>query len=344
MPRTIIVSDLHVDTWEDELYGQGSRRKTKLDHWRDLLDWCAARNADLVINGDLMDAPPYQGDRCFTTGPARGAVEALLAYAKDNRVTYIYGNHDIGVSGLRCPAGEGIAALRQTGLWYPRYTLTIAGSVVLLEHGHFYDPALILYMRDLAKRTYLPSHFEAFQLVQQRRDPQTGERIQHPGVAPPTTVDLSRGVENNVYGAIQVTDFESPTPEPEKRTARSFLDWLGTAEAARNLLDWFRRRIVPKAAKEVKHYLWWPAAQGIFRNYLSKPGPKPMTLYCVMGHTHVPDTGETTVADVPCTYLNSGTWTCAGDTPAARSYATYLDLRETGKLWAQDWIWDRWDA
>jgi UDP-2,3-diacylglucosamine pyrophosphatase LpxH len=331
MARTIIVSDLHVDTWTDEPFGEGDRRKTKLAHWCDLLDWCAAKNVELVINGGLMDAPPYKGERCFTTGPAREAVENLLAYAKDHPVTYIYGNHDIGISGLRCPAGSGVAALGATGLWYPRYTLNAAGSVVLLEHGHFYDPALILYMRDLAKRTYLPSHFESFQLVQQRRDPVTGDRIQHPGVAAPTTVDLSRGVENNVYGAIMVTAFESPTPEAEKKTARSFLDRL-------------KRGAVLKAGRAVKHYLWWEAAKDTFQGYLRGAAPKPKTLYCVMGHTHVPDTGETTVADVPCTYLNSGTWTCAGDTPEDRSYATYLDVRDTGKVWAQDWIWDRWEG
>jgi len=332
MARTIIVSDLHVDTWGDELYGDEPRRKTKLDHWCDFLDWCArTKIGELIINGDLMDAPPYKGEACFTTGPARQAVEKLLAYAKDHPVTYIYGNHDIGISGLRCPAGSGVAALRGAGLWYPRYTLSVAGSVVLLEHGHFYDPALILYMRDLAKRTYLPSHFESFQLVQQRRDPTTGDRVQHPGVAAPTTVDLSRGVDNNVFGAIMVTDFVSPTPEAEKRTARSFLDRL-------------KRGAVLKAGKAVKHYLWWEAAKDIFADYLSATAPKPNTLYCVMGHTHVPDTGKTTVADVPCLYFNSGTWTCAGDTPTDRSYATYLDLRDTGEVWAQDWIWDRWEG
>ncbi len=332
MPRTIIVSDLHVDTWRDELYGEGDRHKTKLDHWCDLLNWCTAKSIDeLVINGDLMDAPPYEGNTCFTTPQARQAIEKLLAYAKDHRVTYVYGNHDIGISGLRCPAGEGIAALRTTGLWYPRYRLSVSGSVVLLEHGHFYDPALILYTRDLLKRTYLPSQFDSLQWVQQRRNPQTGERLYAPGVAAPTIVDLSRGVANNVYGAILTTEFESPTPEQEKRTARSFLNRL-------------RHGVVLTAGKAVKHYLWWEASKDIFEDYLEQAEIKPQTLYCVMGHTHVPDTGAVTVDSVPCIYFNSGTWTCSGDTPKDRSYATYLDVREDGKVWAQDWVWDRWEG
>jgi UDP-2,3-diacylglucosamine pyrophosphatase LpxH len=330
MSHTIIVSDLHVDTWPPaETYGEPGREKTKLDHWRDFLNWCAEQNADeLIINGDLLDAPPYKGEECFTTGPAREAVDALLAYAKNHRVTYIYGNHDIGISGLRCPAGAGIAALHGTGLLYPKHSVAVGGSVILLEHGHFYDPVLILYARDLLKRTYLPGQFEALQWVQQRRDPVSGDRIKDPGVAAPTTVDLSRGVENNIFGAILMTDFESPTPEDEKKTARSFLDRL-------------KRGVVLKAGKAVKHYLWWEAAQDIFKRYLAQGQLKPQTLYCVMGHTHVPDTGTTTANGVKCIYLNSGTWTCAGDTPKDRSYATYLDVRETGKVWAQDWIWNR---
>jgi UDP-2,3-diacylglucosamine pyrophosphatase LpxH len=349
MARTIIVSDLHVDTWSDEPFGEGDRRKTKLAHWCDLLDWCSSQNiAELVINGDLMDAPPYKGDACFTTGPARDAAERLLAYAKDHRVTYIYGNHDIGISGLRCPAGSGVAALRGTGLWYPRYTLTVAGSVVLLEHGHFYDPALILYMRDLAKRTYLPSHFESFQLVQQRRDPVSGDRMQHPGVAPPTTVDLDLAPpqrRNNVYWATRATNELQPATARDVAVTRSFLDWLNRAALpkAQGFLDRFRARAVLEAGKAVKHYIWWPAAKDIFADYLSGESPKPQTLYCIMGHTHVTDTGKITIADVPCLYFNSGTWTCA-DLPEARSYATYLDVREDGTLWAQDWIWDRYEG
>ena len=329
MPRTIIVSDLHVDTWGTEKCGKGDRRKTKLDHWTDFLDWCAAANIDeLVINGDLMDAPPYKGNVCFTTGPARQAVEKLLAYAKDHPVTYIYGNHDIGISGLRCPAGSSVAALANINLCYPRYCLPATDSMILFEHGHFYDPALIAYTRDLLKRTYVPKRFEELQWAQQRRDPETGERREDPGVSPPSTVDLERGMDNNLYFAIRVAEVESPTPEAERKTAQRFLKRL-------------KRNAFPKAAKAVKHYLWWEAAKDTFSDYLKQTRSKPQTLYCVMGHTHVPDWGEITIAGVRCVYFNSVTWTCSGDTPEDRSYATYLYVRDDGKMRLHDWVWNR---
>jgi UDP-2,3-diacylglucosamine pyrophosphatase LpxH len=209
-----------------------------------------------------------------------------------------------------------------------------AGSVILLEHGHFYDPALILYTRDLLKRTYLPSQFEALQWVQQRRDPETGERIKDPGVAPPTTVDLSLAPEkqkNNVYWATRATSELLPATRQMRESAAAFLRKL-------------RAGVFHKVADSVKHYLWWPAAQDIFEHYFEQGQPKPQTLYCVMGHTHVPDTGETSVEGVLCIYFNSGAWTCAGEAPKDRSYATYLDLREDGRVWAQDWVWDRWEG
>ena len=329
MSGTIIVSDLHVDTWDAEEYGKGDRSKTKLDHWTDFLDWCAAANIDqLIINGDLMDAPPYKGNVCFTKGPARQAVEKLLAYAKDHPVTYIYGNHDIGISGLRCLAGSSLLALANINLCYPYHNLTVADSTLLLQHGHFYDPALIAYTRDLLKRTYVPEHFEELQWVMQRIDPETGERREGPGVAPPTTVDLERGMDNNLYFAIRMAEVDSPTPEAEKKTAESFLKRL-------------KRGAFLKAAKALKHYLWWEAAKDIFGDYLRQAQSKPQTLYCVMGHTHVPDWGEVTIDGVRCVYYNSVTWTCSGDTPEDRSYATYLYARDDGKMRVHDWVWNR---
>jgi len=331
-PRTVIVSDLHVDTWGAEKYGRGDRRKTKLDHWRDFLDWCAANAVDeLILNGDLMDAPPYKGNDCFTTDPARQAVESLLAYAKDHPVTYIYGNHDIGLSGLRCLAGASLPALATINLLYPYHNLTVADSTFLLQHGHFYDPAILLYVKDLTERTYLQSHFQAFQWVQQRRDPMTGKQIQRPGVAPPSTLDLGLSPSGNSYEAMQVTNnLESPTHQMKQSTDAFF----------RKLAQ----GLVHKVADSVKHYLWWEASKQIFGGYLSSSNPRPKTLYSLLGHTHVPDTGETKVGRVRCLYFNSGTWTCAGTRPKDRSYATYLDIRDTGTLWAQDWIWDRYEG
>ena len=328
MPRTIIVSDLHVDTWDDEKYGAGERSKTKLDHWRDFLGWCTEKRVDeLVINGDLMDAPPYEGNVSFTSPIARQAVEELLAHARAHKVTYVYGNHDIGISGIRCTADANVSPLQNVSLYYPDYVLLTQSSTLLIQHGHLFDPALLLYIRDLTLRTYLRSKFQAFQWVQQRRDTKTGLRISPPGVASPATINLGPASGDNVYYAIRLTDVVAP-PAPED------------ANAARRFIRNLKRGVVTKISESVKHYLWWEAAKGIFEDYCAQPNVQTSVIYCVMGHTHVPDTGETTVDGNHCIYFNSGTWTGAGQNTEDRQHATYLDVRETGKVWIQDWIRD----
>jgi hypothetical protein len=149
------------------------------------------------------------------------------------------------------------------------------------------------------------------------------------GVASPATIDPSLGVKDDLYGAILVTDRVSPPTEEDNRAARTFINKL-------------KRGWVSKAAdylvRRGKHYLWWEAAKSIFDDYLDEFESRPPTLYCIMGHTHVPDTAETRRDGVKCVYFNSGTWTGAGSRPRDRQHATYLDVRQDGKVWIQDWI------
>jgi len=326
MARSIIVSDVHVDTWTDEPYGEGARRKSKLAHWVDLLDWCEEKQVDeLVINGDLMDAPPYQDNSCFTSQIALSAVERLAAYAARRRVTYVYGNHDIGISGLRCAGGAGLTALRNVNLYYPDYVLHTDGSTLLIQHGHLFDPALLFYIKDLTVRTYVASHFQAFQWVQQRRDKDTGEQVQPPGVASPAVIGLGPQVDDNVFYAIKLTDAVAPPAPTEVSAARRFIRGL-------------RRGVVMTVGKAVKQYLWWEAAKDVFGDYLGQVAVERPVVYCIMGHTHVPDTGEAEIMGKQCVYFNSGTWVGSGETVEDRQHASYLDVRETGKVWVQDWI------
>jgi UDP-2,3-diacylglucosamine pyrophosphatase LpxH len=324
--RSVIVSDLHVETWTDEPFGEGPRRKSKLAHWCDFLDWCDEVGIDeLIVNGDLMDAPPYRGSICFTSATVRQAVEKLLWYAARRTVTYIYGNHDIGISGVRCASTTSLMALRNVNLYYPGYVLHTDTSTVLVQHGHLFDPALLLYLKDLNVRTYLMSDFQAFQWVQQRRDRHTGEHVVEAGVASPAAIGMSPETTENVYYAIKLADTTAP-PSPEETSA------------ARRFLQGLRRGIVKNVGGLVKHHLWWEAAKDVFRDYLSQDTVDRPTIYCVMGHTHVPDTGETEMQGKRCLYFNSGTWTSAGEGVEDRQHATYLDVREDGKMWVQDWI------
>ena len=326
MPRSIIVSDLHVDTWTEESYGEGDRKKNKLAHWCDLLDWCEGKQIEeLILNGDLMDAPPYEGNSSFTSGIARRAVERLVAYAARRKVTYVYGNHDIGISGLRCAGGASLAALQNVNLYYPDYVLHTNSSTLLIQHGHLFDPALLLYVKDLTVRTYVASHFQAFQWVQQRRDAKTGSPKEPAGVASPATIGLGPQADNNVYYAIKLADTLAPPPEEAISSAGRFIRGL-------------RRGVVTKVGESVKHYLWWEAAKSVFEDYLHQDTADHPRVYCVMGHTHVPDTADTQVQGKQCVYFNSGTWVGSGETVEDRQHATYLDVRETGKVWVQDWI------
>jgi UDP-2,3-diacylglucosamine pyrophosphatase LpxH len=333
----MIVSDLHVDTWDERLYGQGARRKKKLDHWADFLAFCEQASVDeVIIDGDLMDAPPYEGNVSFTSEIAREAVRLLLDYASKHSVTYVFGNHDIGISGIRCDRGKTPLGLTDMCLVYPRYAVQTdpitdankaTASTVLIQHGHLYDPAMVLYVSDLTVRTYILSGGQAYQWGMQRRNLETGARLKDPGVGTPAAVNLAMQPESNIYYAIRDAAKAAP---PTKRDL----------ERARRWIDHMKDDVVKKVGGEVKSYIWREAAEDIFKDYAAGRGKNDSrrVIYCVMGHTHVPDKHEMDVDGRHCIYLNSGTWTGAGAAEEDRAYATYLDLRDDGTVWIQDWI------
>jgi UDP-2,3-diacylglucosamine pyrophosphatase LpxH len=328
MPRTIIVSDLHFDTWQArEQYGTGDRKMTKLEHWHKFLDWCEAeRVAELVINGDLIDAPPYKGNTSFTDEIERSAVDHLVKYAACNPVTYVHGNHDIGISGIRCRRENSLPALRNVNLFYPGHVLDTGSTTLLIQHGHLYDPVLWQYVADLEARTYMISRLEAFQWVMQRRHPERGTRLEkRPGVGEPSAIGLGPQVENNVYYAIKMSEAEAPALREDILAGGGWLRDL-------------KNNMLTAVEVTVKHVIWWLAARQVFRLYLKNYPQRRRTIYCIMGHTHVPDTAEFQIRGNHCIYFNSGTWTGKGRTKEDRQHATYLDVDEQGKVWIQDWI------
>lgn len=328
MPRNIIVSDLHVDYWDDRLYGPTERSKPKLQHWFDFLDWCEAKEVDeLIINGDITDAPPYRGNASFTSEIECQAISHLASYASRRKVTYVFGNHDIGISGIRCMANPTLPLLTNLNLVYPDYVFPVADSTFLVQHGHLYDPFLALYIKDLTTRTYIQSKFQAFTWIQQRRDPTNGESLGAPGVLSPAKLDLA-ATGNNLYHAIQL-DYAVAPPSPAQE------------KAARRWIKGLARGVISKIGEAGKELIWWQAAKHIIGEYLEQCATASATIYCIMGHTHLPDTAEDKVVGRNWRYFNSGTWTGAGAEHEDRKQATYLDVREDGRLWVQDWIWDR---
>lgn len=106
-------------------------------------------------------------------------------------------------------------------------------------------------------------------------------------------------------------------------------------------LDWLQRlkdSAYREVSEEVRKLIWREAARDILQTYLAgPPDPRPL-IYCIMGHTHLPDKLETATPGKDCIYFNSGTWAGSGETVEDRQHATYLDVRETGIVWMQDWI------
>ena len=210
-------------------------------------------------------------------------------------------------------------------------SIAAGSSTLLVQHGHLLDPAILLYIKDLTVRTYVASHFQAFQWVQQRRDKDTGAQVKPPGVASPATIGLGPQVDDNVFYAIKMTDAVAPPAPAEVSVARQFIKGL-------------RRGVVMKVGESAKHYLWWDAAKDVFADYLGQVTVERPLIYCIMGHTHVPDTAEAEIQGKHCVYFNSGTWVGSGEAVEDRQHATYLDVggrsdqTERGKVWVQDWI------
>jgi hypothetical protein len=175
-PYAILISDIHMDTWQGP-------NNPKQAAFMEFLDWICAQDdiTDLYINGDICDMPPFplnQPDvdtlvidttagtpvrypdlqegatlgvfhECNDSVFARLATLArrLESKAPQLTVTYSTGNHDIGISGLRyvrpdLPWGSIKVA------WNPSLLLKLTKDFwMLVEHGHQHDPFLWIYLR-----------------------------------------------------------------------------------------------------------------------------------------------------------------------------------------------------
>ena len=314
---TLVVSDLHVDTWSDRKIRQTG--KSKQEHFFNLLD--AAEQVgvrELVINGDLIDLPPYKGHRTFTQGSdaARELVERLISFGSKIPVTYVIGNHDIGVSGFRCMSADNIAPLRNLSCCYPDYVIdTFPNSTILIEHGHACDPFRGAYLWDLANRTYRKDRIEQMAWRMQRRNPKRPDERADPGALP--TVEVAPG--ENAWEAARVG--QKPFPK-----------WKGWIKIRRAMHCVLNTTVLP-----VTEVWWWVYAVERMKSYLSQASeagrkPKP-TVYQIFGHTHRADPRDPEVHDgVNCIYINAGTWTEAVDE------GWYVDINPDGKAWLQDWI------
>ncbi len=211
--EVVVVSDLHVDTWARATEGRQARERSFFE----FIDAIGRTTKQLVINGDLLDTPPNPIDT--REGGIFPKYESIIAAfgALNNKgpvpvpVTILYGNHDMATSGLRYDLGKSPQLLQRFHVpfnmsWYPNIVLGVPVNGVnegqeehrfYLDHGHFYDPALLLYLRDFvsaALRNDLRSAMTTLTLSGQRRSSER-EGIPRPGLVAsrPGTLDQQVG-------------------------------------------------------------------------------------------------------------------------------------------------------
>lgn len=296
----IIVSDLHIDTWGN---GDKVRGKTKAQHFLDFLADKTPDIDELYIAGDLMDMPPVRGQDIVPSGSvAEQVMNGLVAFAAlpDKRLIYLIGNHDIGISGLRINLGFQIPWLGGIAITYPRVYIETPEGGILVEHGHFYDPSLMLFAGDLILGTYygdvrgLPASDLSSGVIRalQRRDPVTAEK----------TTDA---------GTLKQTAKQRP----------------GCWSIGRNIINSISR----KFGSTVDVYtpqLWRDAAQKALAEYNDSADSDHQANTIVFGHTHTPDS----VAWDGKQYFNSGAWSGNG------SQSTYLEIDAAGQISSHEWI------
>lgn len=295
----VVISDLHLDTWDSRKI----KGKTKEEHFLDCLAQKKATTKYLYIIGDLMDLPPERGTDAFPDGsPAQRVIAKLIEFSREPNtfVVYLVGNHDIGLSGFRANQDFSSPWLGRIAVSYPRIHINTPRGVILLEHGHFYDPTLLITVGDLLWDTYFggarkqPFVHVSGGLVRslQRRDSISSKKIWKAGEL-------------------------KPIPRPP----------MGYLEKMKNL---FKQESPPvELEKDLIPGLWRKAAKEALRKYNESASPDERAIAIVFAHTHRPDEFAWTDGSH---YFNCGDW--CGNT----SHSTYLEVDRDGNISQHDWI------
>ncbi len=168
--ETFVISDLHIDTWHKVPLING---KTREQHFGDFLDTIVRSALELYINGDLVDMPPNPLEEWRTPDGLHTLRQSLLpkyapifakladfnAGAQPTMTMYMAGNHDMAASGIRYLLHHlyyllpGVKLPFQS-VWYGNFVISLpytedpskAKFRFFMEHGHYHDPVLILYL------------------------------------------------------------------------------------------------------------------------------------------------------------------------------------------------------
>ncbi len=303
----VVISDLHIDTWDRASEGRPARERAFFAFLRAI----EPTTMELYVNGDLLDTPPHredtwQGDGVELRGSILPKYETVLAALAEmnNReplpvtVSLLYGNHDMASSGLRFDLVKRPQLVRSFRLpfnmaWYPNVVLGVPYDPTrygqedhrfYMDHGHFYDPVLLLYLRDFllaAIRADLRRALTSLVLSGQRRGGEH-EPIPEPGIAPSRAVTRDQRISY----------------------------WL-----TRYRWRWKARRVLSQRSQEE-----------VRQGHRAISG-------ALFGHTHLPDRYTYRWgAAKGMTYVNTGDWS------ADTGHGTYTVMTQDGVITQYDWL------
>jgi UDP-2,3-diacylglucosamine pyrophosphatase LpxH len=335
------VSDLHLGA-----AGLARIFHDQLQGWRmaDLASYVArSADAELILLGDIFDLtaaiPPARGLERFaraldvplephppvpiaeTCASIRAnnpiAFDALEALADECKVTLVPGNHDRHLLGPEGRAAVDAMGLHRVGI-EPMAVRDLAGRIVVLQHGHLWDPsnatptgggevmtaiihhAVVPFLRHLAPRTNVAIEPERIiALRPEERVVPVLERWLKPGMFERFTDAFVEILVENGYLSRAVS-------------------WLATADRIRERL-------------KDDDDLWeraGRAALGALEGRTTIPGKPPPPDVLVLGHTHVIDWAvQEGRPGVQRLYVNLGTWSARASDAAGPVEATLPVLR-----------------
>lgn len=290
--KTIVISDLHIDTWKNHQVNG----KPKIDYFIRFIEQVVKPEAaNLVINGDILDAPPAEDEDVLPM--YREVIELLVKLTATTNVYYFVGNHDIGLWGLSVSDYRPLSASKKLNIIYPREPQLLVRPdegndkvFLYFEHGHFYDPFLGVYVAKVAGQTYpLILRLQSFiyRLFGLKR---SSELLRRKRVT-------AGQVTRDVFRAAQRRDRAGAKSQPNGLSPTRRLPWWKAL--------W--NRLTGRPTEKPKDWLWRLAAGDVFRE-LCASYPEAEVKAVVFGHTHVPDFARISCNDKQTNYLNSGDW------------------------------------
>ncbi len=291
--KIVVVSDLHVDTWKDDVKFFG---KTKLEHFMDFLDWIEPFTATFVINGDLFDAPPPNDSNLLPN--YERVIQRLTRLAKNSKLYYFIGNHDIGLFGLKVKDFRNVDI---NYVYYPHLFLKVGpknNQYIYLEHGHFYDPVLNLYIYDMIKLVH-PKQLKLLSSLKQLLYKILGKKELERKLIRERRLEIS-AINKTAARAAQRRDPRTG----EKTQPIGTFDWR---EHWQDVETFLWKKLGPLVDRFYKPFNWREAAGDVFEDFLQEYPEKEIKAI-TFGHTHMPDEHLIVKGNRQALYLNSGDW------------------------------------